>query len=485
MIEIKSQQIDQEKLLKEVEYHIHRYKREPKKIERDKKNMNHNDFEKKAIYEVNDFCNYHNEEFIKNVYLGVLGREVDLDALNLNLSRLQSGKWSKTEILAKVRFSKEGRAKKVSILGIKKRFIIMALYRIPVIGYILKLLVALLTLPKIVERSNRFESQYFSHRQIDAKEMDKKVNRFDFYNEMSAIENLLLKNFQEATNFTKESVQRVDKDMTRYIQEVNRAKHYLREVERNLKTLIEKAQEKIEQGGSPDQRALKMILKEKDAMLDGFYVAFEDKFRGTREDIKSRQHYYLPLVQEVIKQQIGVVLDVGSGRGEWIELLQEHAIKAKGVDLNRLMVSESVSYGLDAIHQDAISYLKELPKESLSVITGFHIVEHLPFEVLISLFDESLRVLKKGGMIIFETPNPENILVGSCSFYTDPTHINPIPPVTLEFLATNRGFTDVKVHQLHPLKEAVYLEGKDKEDVNHLITALTKAQDYSIIGYKI
>ncbi len=85
------------------------------------------------------------------------------------------------------------------------------------------------------------------------------------------------------------------------------------------------------------------------------------------------------------------------------------------------MVQESKALNLDVIEQDGIEFLKSLESNSISIVTGFHIVEHLPFKLLIELFDESYRVLRDGGLIIFETPNPENILVASCSFYTDRT----------------------------------------------------------------
>jgi len=103
---------------------------------------------------------------------------------------------------------------------------------------------------------------------------------------------------------------------------------------------------------------------------------------------------------------------------------------------------------------------------------------------LVSLFDEAFRVLKRDGAVIFETPNPENLIVGSCSFYTDPTHINPIPPITLEFISKNRGFVDVSIHRLHPIKEPSFIDIDNSIDVNNLIFASTKEQDYSIVGYK-
>lgn len=463
-------------------------------------------FKKVNVYLVDDFCQYHNEEFIKNVYLGVLKREVDPPAFNYYLDLLLTGKRSKTEILATIRFSKEGRLHDVNILGIKKRYIIAILYRIPVIGYLSKTLITLLTLPRMIEKSNRFEAYYFLNNQLNTQLFDEKVNVTDLNNKLDAMKNIIdekvnlsdfhkdVYNIENSINenstisieYTKNKFNELTKQVNLYAQEINVAKSYLREVESNLNDLISKAQSSMTDSSSRDDNSmLSAIIEEKEHMLDPLYIAFEDKFRGSRADIKQRQEYYLPLVRDVIQNTQGIVVDVGCGRGEWLELLQENEFNAKGIDLNRLMVNESVKYGLDAINKDAIEYLKTLPKDSLSIVTGFHIVEHLPFEILISLFDEAFRVLKKGGMIIFETPNPENIMVGSCSFYTDPTHINPIPPVTLEFLATNRGFTNVNIHRLHPLKEPIYLEGDDKVDANTLIYAATKSQDYSIVGYKI
>jgi len=303
------------------------------------------------------------------------------------------------------------------------------------------------------------------------KEIEKKVNLSDFHKDMHTHQQT-----------TKETLDAQNSKMEVFEKDIQTANSYLKYVEANLQKLVDKAEETMQLTGQTDNTMLNALVQEKEHILDALYLSFEDKFRGSRSDIKKRQTYYLPIVQEVIESD-GLLLDIGCGRGEWLELLKENSIQAKGLDLNRLMVESSKEYGLDVQNGDAIAYLKSLEDESLDVITAFHIVEHLPFEVLISLFDESLRVLKKGGIIIFETPNPENLFVGACSFYTDPTHINPIPPVTLEFLASNRGFSDVVIHRLHPLKE-VTLNKEQDADINNLILASTKAQDYSIIGTK-
>ncbi len=81
---------------------------------------------------------------------------------------------------------------------------------------------------------------------------------------------------------------------------------------------------------------------------------------------------------------------------------------------------------------DVITYSRNIETNSLLAVTGFNIVEHLSFAALIELLDESLMILKPEGVCIFETPNPKNIIVGACNFYTNPTHKSPILPSTLK-----------------------------------------------------
>jgi len=77
-----------------------------------------------------------------------------------------------------------------------------------------------------------------------------------------------------------------------------------------------------------------------------------------------------------------------------------------------------------------------------------HIIEHIPFPSVVTLFDEVRRVLKPGGVVVFETPNPENLDVGACNFYMDPTHLHPLPPLLIEFTALARGFDEVEIRRL-------------------------------------
>jgi len=224
-----------------------------------------------------------------------------------------------------------------------------------------------------------------------------------------------------------------------------------------------------------------LLASEAGHLLDPLYASFEDQFRGDREEIKNRLRVYLPILREAAVA--ANALDVGCGRGEWLELLKKEGVQARGVDQNRVFVEQCRQVGLEVEEQDALDYLGGLADKSLSVITSFHLVEHLEFEELIRLLDEMIRVLKPGGLLILETPNPENFMVGSYSFYADPTHRNPIPSPTLQFLLESRGLDRVSVMKLRPW-DAAKIEG-DSEIVKRFNEYFYGAPDYGIVGWKV
>lgn len=213
-------------------------------------------------------------------------------------------------------------------------------------------------------------------------------------------------------------------------------------------------------------------------MSDLFYRAFEEKYRGTRELIKSRLLVYLPFFQPLLKAYPqGQTLDVGCGRGELLELLTDQGFNAKGVDLDDGMLQSCRERGLEVINADAIAYMQALPAGSLCLVTGLHIAEHLPFHALQQLVVESKRVLAPGGLLLLETPNPENISVGTNSFYLDPTHKRPIPSELLSFLPEYYGYQRSKVLLL---QESAQLNSEPNLRLMHVLFGVSP--DYAVVA---
>jgi SAM-dependent methyltransferase len=183
---------------------------------------------------------------------------------------------------------------------------------------------------------------------------------------------------------------------------------------------------------------------------DSFYRAFEDRFRGSRELIKSRLSIYLPFIEPLksIYRECNLI-DLGCGRGEWLELLESKGFKTHGVDLDDAMLEVCSSEGLSVLKADAIEYLRKLQDESAVIVSAFHLIEHISFESLQILVSEAFRVLKPCGLLILETPNPENLMVSTTEFYLDPTHKRPVPPKLLHFLAEYNKFHRIKVIRLN------------------------------------
>lgn len=234
------------------------------------------------------------------------------------------------------------------------------------------------------------------------------------------------------------------------------------------------------------EAAAKTLSAHEGDVLDAFYVAFEEACRGPRDEIKRELRHYLPYFDKLSalpKLRDAPVVDLGCGRGEWLELLGEHGWNTVGVDLSPIMIDVCAEYGLETKRLDALEYLRQQDDASLAAVTGFHIIEHLPFDVLFELISESTRVLKSGGLVLFETPNPENVLVGSHTFYHDFTHRNPITPTAIDFLARYHGFASSQIIRSHPYPESARVPGDDPltERVNG---HLCGPQDFAIIAWK-
>jgi len=416
-------------------------------------------FKVKDTYTVDDFTKYFDEEFVDNAFQGILKRLPDIEGKNHYLSNLRDGTLEKEMILTSLRYSSEGVALGVNISGLKKYNILHKIYARQYIGRFVKFLYLLYKLPNILKHIQRYEYHIYKQSKDDLLLEDTirelKADNSFLYNTVKA--------FKKQKEQSDEQLLRVNQHMT------------------IVETKITKMIDMISVNNMEEINPIiiQELKNEQKDMLDLMYIAFEDKFRGSKKVIKHRLEVYLPYIQQIKKDSY--ILDVGCGRGEWLELLKQNNITAKGLDLNSLMAVKAQALGLDAVNEDVISYLKKQPQNSIDAVTGFHIVEHLPFEVMITMLQEALRVVKSGGLVIFETPNPENILVGAHYFYNDPTHKNPLVPVTMEFILQYIGFSNVEIKRLHTYAESANIDPSEDAFINN---NFYNSMDFAVIGYK-
>ncbi len=189
--------------------------------------------------------------------------------------------------------------------------------------------------------------------------------------------------------------------------------------------------------------------------LDAYkYVGFEDRFRGSRDAIRARQEFYVPFFSGATRD----ILDVGCGRGEFIELLNAHQIPARGIDLNHEMAESCRARGLKVEQADAVGYLTSIEDGSLGGIFAAQVVEHLEPSYLLRFLDLAFAKLQPGGTLVLETLNPACWTAFFESYIRDITHRWPLHPETLKYLVTASGFTRADLHFLSPVPAADRLQ---------------------------
>jgi SAM-dependent methyltransferase len=230
--------------------------------------------------------------------------------------------------------------------------------------------------------------------------------------------------------------------------------------------------------------------------LDAYkYVGFEDQFRGSRDVIRARLESYLPFFEGQSD-----VLDVGCGRGEFLDLLAERGILARGIDLNHEMAEQCRARGLDVTEADAVGYLSGLPDASLGGIFAAQVVEHLDPGYLLRFLELSFHKLRPGGRLVLETLNPACWVAFFESYIRDITHRWPLHPETLKYLVTASGFPRVEIEYRSPVPEQDRLQrvafpaGVDPAfhdlseimngNIGKLNARMFTYMDYAIVGTK-
>lgn len=179
------------------------------------------------------------------------------------------------------------------------------------------------------------------------------------------------------------------------------------------------------------------------------YLGFEDAFRGSRDEIRARLAEYVPRFAGR-----SAVLDIGCGRGEFLDLLRTAGVGARGVDVNQAMVETARSRGLDAVEGDALSFVRGLPDASLDGVFSAQVVEHLDPAYLMALLEALFHKLQPGGVIALETINPACWVAFFESYIRDITHVRALHPDTLQYLMRVSGFQSVEIELRSPVKES-------------------------------
>ena len=466
----------------------------------------------KEWYSIHDFLEFSNKNFILNAFRALMHRDPQGGEFEHLLGLLERGELSRTGVLCTIRFSLEGKKKNVKVKGLYLPFFIKRLGRIPVIGKLVDIFSCTYRLPTlfknvlqlnnsvhqiqelkldkvrhveglrtIVMAINELEEKFISWQQQSGHQTDillrgfseKQQAEYDcFLSDLQGIKDNALADLDE---LKAKAISAVNEEFTVRLSGMVTMQRELQQLEQNICSKFKSGATIIRE---QEQEAEAASSSSCFVPLDSVYLALENNFRGKPEDIGKRLQVYLPYVLEVVQTlPDGEALDVGCGRGEWLELMRDEKIAAVGVDLNPRMLERARELGLKVICDDLFNYFQGVGDDSLAIISGFHIVEHLSFENLVQLIDEGLRSLQVGGMAIFETPNPENLLTGACNFYIDPTHKNPLPPQLLEFLLKARGFSRVEILRLHP-NDSIRLNEQVVQDM------LFGPQDYAVLGWK-
>jgi len=208
---------------------------------------------------------------------------------------------------------------------------------------------------------------------------------------------------------------------------------------------------------------------------------FQARFGGDEPVIRAQSERFLDLFRGRSR-----VLDLGSGRGTFLQLMREHGVGAYGVDLDEHMIEQARSRGLEVEQADALAHLRALEDRGIDGLYARHLAEHILPGELVAILREGRRALAPGSPVVFVTPNPGTLTVGAHTFWMDPGHLRPIPAELFRFYLEVEGYEGVEVTTFQPsegrkLDEQV-MESAMKENVRYLNALLFGDRDYAVVG---
>jgi O-antigen chain-terminating methyltransferase len=459
-------------------------------------------------YALCELLQFDDARFIETAYRTLLRRLPDPSGEDYYLTRLRRGEMSRIGVLAALRWSPEGVVRGVHVDGLLLPHLLERWQRWPIVGPVIGWFRGLARLHTLATRLETTRQAQASETQALGKahnllvtemearlaqlQQETRTQRVEFSSHLEALAGSVsqrIDTLQAASERIRTELGVLDENLrTRALEFSDRHADTLAELDL-LRNEISALQLRLTDK-EREQQAQAEVEAARQRSLDPLYSHFEDRFRGQQEDIRKRAEEYLPLVRQPgIGDPDSPVIDIGSGRGEWLDLLRFAGIHAFGIDTNQTFVAMCRERGLAVTEGDALATLSGLPDASAGAITSMHLVEHLPFETLIELIDQAHRVLKPGGVLVLETPNPENVNVGAHWFYLDPTHRNPLPPAMLQWLVQERGFSAVEIRRLSEHREFVMPDLLSSDvpgatQINDILAGYRAAPDYAVVAWR-
>ncbi len=378
------------------------------------------------------------EYFVKTAYIAILGRSAEPGGLSVYLEKLRNGELDRVNVICSLKSSAEGMQNETIITGLYKsrikRKAKQALIKTPLLGEMIRY--------RELTRKLKKQNDELRH---DLQIANERIN-----NTEARLNDCDNRNHNLNVSIL-EADRKIDDLSTKY--------------------LVDKIQE-----------------QKKHTLTTGVaYKEYEDKMRGSREEIIERLKIYDSVFRNV-KQNNGDrinALDLGCGRGEWLELAEnQYGVHALGVDMDSSMLVDCEKNGLRYVNANLVDYIKNAASNSVDIISLFQVAEHLEVSLLDEVLHECYRVLRRGGAIIVETPNPENMIIGACNFYFDPTHVTKLPPALLKIFVEGTGMKNAEIVRMHPYGAIKCDDSIDTDATKQLASFFNNYADYAVIAYK-
>ncbi|ARU55003.1 methyltransferase type 11 [Oleiphilus messinensis] len=392
-----------------------------------------------SVSTIYDVLAFHDRQFIELAYDLTLGRYPDESGMQNYLHQLRSGQCDKKDVLARLLLSPEGRGGIGKLKGSLRIISRYLLTKIPIIRFLVDWLITLVRLPRVVRALN-------AHHQYQLG-----VGR-----DLVDHAQLLARNESENMEILKSR-----------INELSRRAPSREETE-HLHELLRKSE--LASYGA----------------FDDFYRQLENRFRGPETELAAKFNHYDAYIDRIYNDERirePRALDLGCGRCEWLNYVAAKGFAPTGVDSNAAMMEGTVNPQLTLVQDDLLTYLQSVPDNSFSIVSAFHVIEHLPSGYLLNMIKEVYRVLQPGGAMLLETPNPQNLIVGSHTFYIDPTHLQPVPPQLVEFMAEYNQFLSVELIFSSPSTDSLKNDQNDP-GLARVDNLLFGPQDYAVWGRK-